>query len=99
MVETWRERQSEILQPLQQQRMLAIFALILISFVAVVLIFAILYMMTVQKTREIGLLKALGASNRGVAGLFFIFGSTIGVAGSARGSTSRTSAANSRHPK
>ncbi len=86
-VETWRERQSEILQPLQQQRMLAIFALILISFVAVVLIFAILYMMTVQKTREIGLLKALGASNRGVAGLFFIFGSTIGVVGSALGVT------------
>ncbi|MBT3278765.1 MAG: ABC transporter permease [Phycisphaerales bacterium] len=84
-VQTWRERQAQVLQPLQQQRMLAIFALILISLVAVVLIFAILYMMTVQKTREIGLLKALGASNSGVAGLFFIFGSTIGVAGSAIG--------------
>ena len=59
-----------------------ILILSLISAVAVVLIFVILYVVVVQKTRDIGVLKAVGASNFGVAGIFLAYGGAIGMIGS-----------------
>jgi lipoprotein-releasing system permease protein len=50
--------------------------------VAILLIFVILYVIVVQKTRDIGVLKAVGASNLGVAGIFLTYGAAIGMIGS-----------------
>ena len=46
----------------------------IISLVAVVLVFAIFYMMVVQKTKDIGVIKSIGGSSRGVAGIFLLYG-------------------------
>jgi lipoprotein-releasing system permease protein len=57
----------------------------IMSLVAVALIFVILYTIVMQKTREVGVLKAVGASSWGVATLFFIYGAIIGLIGSVVG--------------
>ena len=82
VVETWRERQGRLVNAIEAQRTLMILILSIISAVAVVLIFVILYVVVVQKTRDIGVLKAVGASNLGVAGIFLAYGGAIGMVGS-----------------
>ena len=48
-------------------------------------ILAIFYMIVVEKTRDIGILKSLGASSRGVMGIFLGYGLSLGVVGSGVG--------------
>ena len=81
-IETWRQRQSQVVGPIERQRTLVGIIMAIMSLVAVALIFVILYTIVVQKTREIGVLKAVGASGWGVAGLFFAYGAVIGLVGS-----------------
>ncbi len=85
VVETWRERQGRLVNAIEAQRTLMILILSIISAVSVVLIFVILYVVVVQKTRDIGVLKAVGASNLGVAGIFLAYGGAIGMVGSITG--------------
>jgi len=84
-VETWRQRQSRLVSSIESQRTLMVIILGIISSVAVVLIFVIMYVIVVQKTRDIGVLKAVGASSLGVAGIFLAYGAAIGLVGSAFG--------------
>ena len=87
-VETWRQRQSLLISSLENQRTLMVIILGIISTVAILLIFVILYVIVVQKTRDIGVLKAVGASNLGVAGIFLTYGGAIGMIGSIAGTVS-----------
>ena len=48
-------------------------------------ILAIFYMIVVEKTRDIGILKSLGASGRGVMGIFLGYGLSLGLVGSGAG--------------
>jgi lipoprotein-releasing system permease protein len=57
------------------------FLLIIISFVATFCITSVLISLGVQKTGEIGLLKALGFSNRRIVAIFLWIGAVQGVIG------------------
>ena len=48
-------------------------------------ILAIFFMIVVEKTRDIGILKSLGASGRGVMGIFLGYGLSLGMVGSGVG--------------
>ena len=48
-------------------------------------ILAIFFMIVVEKTRDIGVLKALGASTSGVRGIFLGYGLSLGLVGSGVG--------------
>ena len=48
-------------------------------------ILAIFYMIVVEKTRDIGILKSLGASGRGVMGIFLAYGLSLGIVGAGVG--------------
>ena len=48
-------------------------------------ILAIFSMIVVEKTRDIGILKALGASTSGVRGIFLGYGLSLGIVGSGVG--------------
>ena len=80
-VQTWRQRQAEVVTPIENQRTLLIFFGSLFCIVLPTLIFVIFYTIISQKIREIGLLKALGASGRGIAMIFLTYGSVIGLVG------------------
>ncbi len=81
-VQTWRQIQAKYIAPIEKQRTLVVLILGIISVVAVVLIFVIFYMIVMQKTRDIGVLKAVGASSFGVAGIFLGYGAAVGLVGS-----------------
>ncbi|MDP6046481.1 MAG: FtsX-like permease family protein [Phycisphaerae bacterium] len=84
-VETWRQRQRELLSTVEGQRIMMIVVLGVISIVALVLIFVILYVIVMQKTADIGVLKAIGASSMGVAGVFLMYGAALSILGAAIG--------------
>ena len=84
-VETWRQRQYELLSTVESQRVIMIIVLGIISIVAVILIFVILYVIVMQKTSDIGILKAIGASSFGVARVFLLYGMSLATVGSAVG--------------
>ena len=53
--------------------------------VVLVVIFLIFYMIVRDKTRDIGILKSLGASSSGVAGIFLGYGLFLGLVGAGAG--------------
>jgi lipoprotein-releasing system permease protein len=84
-VETWEEAQSLWLNAIEKEVVLVTMLFGIISLVAVFLIFVIFYMIVVEKTRDIGIIKSVGATSGGVAGIFLGYGLAIGVVGSALG--------------
>jgi len=59
--------------------------LFLIIAVAGLGILAIFFMIVVEKTRDIGILKSLGASGRGIQSIFLTYGLSLGMVGSGVG--------------
>jgi lipoprotein-releasing system permease protein len=84
-VETWEERQRTYIEAVEKEKILVTILFGVISLVAIVLIGCIFYMIVSHKTRDIGIVKSLGASSRGVAGIFLGFGLAVGVVGSLLG--------------
>ena len=84
-VQTWRQRQARVIAPIEAQRTLVVVMFSIISSVAVVMILVIFYMIVVQKTRDIGVLKAVGASSGGVAWIFLLYGAFVGLVGAVVG--------------
>ncbi len=84
-VETWEESQSTFLSAIENEVTLVTFLFSLISVVAVFLIFCIFYMIVVEKTRDIGIIKSVGATSAGVGGIFLGYGLAIGIVGSLMG--------------
>lgn len=81
----WEESQAHIIGPVEKERVLMSIVLGVISLVAVVLVLCILYMIVLQKTRDIGIVKSLGGSSAGVAAIFVSYGAAVGIVGSALG--------------
>jgi len=84
-VYTWEDLQRTFIQAVEKEKVLVTFLFGLISMVAIVLVGCIFYMIVEKKTKDIGILKALGAQGRGVAGLFITYAAAVGVVGSILG--------------
>ncbi len=85
-IETWEERQVQFIAAVEKEKILVTLLFGVISLVAVVLIGCIFWMIVYQKTRDIGLIKSIGASSAGVATIFVGFGLAVGVLGALMGS-------------
>ena len=84
-VATWQEKQGAILAAVQMETMVLNILLFMIIAVAGFGIFAIFLMIVVEKTRDIGILKSLGASSQGVMGIFLGYGISLGIVGAGVG--------------
>ncbi|MBX3441021.1 MAG: ABC transporter permease [Planctomyces sp.] len=84
-VKTWEQKQGPLLEAVEIESAILNVLLFLIITVAGFGILAIFYMIVVEKTRDIGILKALGASSRGVMSIFLGYGLALGVVGSGVG--------------
>lgn len=84
---TWDERPNVagFIQAVRKEIALVLFLFGFISMTAVFLVFAIFWSMVSEKTKDIGVLRAIGASRAGVAWLFVRYGVAIGAIGSAGG--------------
>ncbi len=84
-VETWLQNNAKFISAVEKEKVLVTFLFGMISIVAVFLIFCIFYMIVVEKTKDIGIIKSVGATSSGVAGIFLGYGLAIGVVGAFMG--------------
>lgn len=84
-VRTWEQKQGPLLAAVDVESSILNVLLFLIIAVAGFGILAIFFMIVVEKTRDIGILKALGASSRGVMSIFLSYGLSLGMVGSGVG--------------
>jgi len=85
-IQTWEEKQARFIQAVEKEKYLVTTLFGVISLVAVFLVGCIFYMIVQQKTRDIGVVKSVGATSLGVAGIFLAYGAAVGVVGGAMGS-------------
>ena len=81
VVYTWMEQNSTILNALIVEKNVMFYLLFFIVLVAALCILSAQITFVVQKTREIGMLKALGATNLQISGVFLSQSAIIGVLG------------------
>jgi lipoprotein-releasing system permease protein len=84
-VQTWEQKQGPLLGAVAVEQSILNILLFFIIAVAGFGILAIFSMIVVEKTRDIGILKALGASTAGIRGIFLGYGLLLGAVGSGVG--------------
>lgn len=84
-IRTWREQNAQMIGAVEKEIGLVLILFSFISMTAVFLVLAIFWSMVAEKTKDIGILRALGASRSGVAWLWVRYGLGIGVVGSLGG--------------
>lgn len=84
-IRTWEDKQGLLLSAVEVETAILNVLLFLIIAVAGFGILAIFFMIVVEKTRDIGILKSLGASSGGVMSIFLSYGLGLGIVGSSAG--------------
>ena len=82
---TWIEELADFSRLIEQQRVMMYFALSFIILVSAFSMTAVMFTVTMQKRREIGVMKALGAAPGQIVRVFVYQGAILGFAGSAIG--------------
>lgn len=82
---TWEEAHRTLISAVKKETALVLFIFGIISLTAVFLVLAIFWAMVSEKTKDIGILRSIGASRAGVAWLWVRYGLAIGLVGSALG--------------
>ncbi len=84
-IRTWQDTQRPLLSAVKMELTILNILLFLIIAVAGFGILATFYMIVVEKTKDIGILKALGAPSRGVMSIFLGYGMSLGTVGTGVG--------------
>ncbi len=84
---TWRDRNRTLIDAVENETSLVLFIFGIISLTSVFLVLAIFWAMVSEKTKDIGVLRAIGASRGGVAWIWLRYGLAIGVVGAVLGGT------------
>lgn len=87
-LKTWAEANQNFFAALQLEKLVMFIILALIILVASFNIISTLIVMVVEKTKDIGVLKALGLTSKGVRLIFTLQGMIIGLVGTLLGSSS-----------
>ncbi len=82
---SWEDTFSDFLWILQLEKNMMLFMLMFVVMIAAFLTMSLLLVLVLKKTREIGLLGALGASRRKIAVCFCLQGIAVGVIGTLSG--------------
>lgn len=84
-VTTWMELNKSLFSALKLEKNIMFLTITLIVLVAALNIIATLILMVMEKTRDIGILMAVGATPRSIKKIFFLQGVMIGVIGTSAG--------------
>lgn len=84
---TWEDQNRTMINAVKKETGLVLFIFSFISLTAVFLVLAIFWSMVSEKTKDVGILRAVGASRAGIAGVWLAYGMMIGVVGSGLGGT------------
>ncbi|MEM9479241.1 MAG: FtsX-like permease family protein [Verrucomicrobiota bacterium] len=83
--QTWWQRNARFLQQVLNERAMISFLLFFIVIVAALSMMNTMITVTVQKRREIGVLKAIGGHDSQIVGVFLVQGMVVGFIGSVLG--------------
>jgi len=86
-VRTWMDMNKNLIAALKLEKTVMFLILTLIVIVACLNIASALIMTVLEKTKDIGILKAIGASNNNIMAIFAIEGALIGSLGTALGTS------------
>jgi lipoprotein-releasing system permease protein len=81
-IQTYEQRNAMFIGAVQKETTLVLFIFGVVSLTSVFLVLAIFWAMVSEKTRDIGVLRAIGASGTGVAAVWVGYGLAIGLVGS-----------------
>lgn len=84
-VETWGDQYQAFFNLINQQRVMMYFALSFIVLISAFSMMAVMFTVTIQKRREIGVMKALGAAPGQIVRVFLYQGMLLGVLGAILG--------------
>jgi lipoprotein-releasing system permease protein len=84
-ISTWEQSYGMFIAAVKKEIAMVMGLLVLISFVAVFLVLAIFWAMVSEKTKDVGVLRSVGASRAGVAWLWLRYGMSLGIAGTILG--------------
>jgi len=84
-ITTWEDQHRTFISAVKRETGIVLFVFSFISLTAVFLVLAIFWSMVSEKTKDVGILRAIGASRSGVAGIWLSYGLIIGVAGAVLG--------------
>ena len=79
------ERVRSVTREIRKQMAIVQLMVGVICLVAALLVFVILFMIVMQKRRDIGIMRAVGSSRAAVAAVFVGYGGAVGLAGAALG--------------
>ena len=85
VIQTWQDSQGPLLSAVNLEVTILNILLFLIIAVAGFGILATFYMIVVEKTKDIGILKALGAPSHGIMSIFLGYGLSLGIVGTGVG--------------
>ena len=80
-IQTWEDKQANFLRAVETEKRIMMVILCFIVIIAVGLILATLTLMVMEKVRDIGIMKALGGTTRGIMSIFLMNGFFIGGLG------------------
>lgn len=85
VVETWEDQRADFLRAVNNEKVLLVIVLSFIVLLGGFIILATLTLTVVEKTKDIGIVAALGGSSTGILSIFLFNGLLIGVLGSVLG--------------
>jgi lipoprotein-releasing system permease protein len=86
LVETWIQSNNQVFAAINNQNIMTLLIRVFITIVVALGIASVLVVTVVQKRKEIGILRAVGATRRQMLGVFLLQGVMVGIAGALAGS-------------
>ncbi len=85
LIKTWQEKNATLISAVEKETGLVLFIFGIVCFTNVFLVLSIFWSMVSEKTKDIGILRAIGASTGGIAWLWIRYGLVIGTVGASAG--------------
>ena len=85
VIKTWQEKNATLISAVEKETGLVLFIFGIVCFTNVFLVLSIFWSMVSEKTKDVGILRALGAGRAGIAWLWLRYGLLIGTVGSLAG--------------
>jgi lipoprotein-releasing system permease protein len=84
-IKTWAQQQAQFIDPIEKERELMRTLFSLVYLVCAGLVLSIFWAIVHEKTRDIGILRSIGASRFGISWIFLRYGLVVGAAGAVAG--------------
>lgn len=82
---TWEEQNAAFIGPVEKERALMRTLFSIVYVVCAALVLAIFWAIVYEKTRDIGILRSIGASRPGIVWIFLLYGLVVGIIGAVIG--------------